>query len=77
MHTQGFAERVESDLKSMIKSAGKIKVVAPPERKYSTWIGGSIVASLSTFQVRIRTHIHITCACDAHARATHTHTRVI
>ncbi|XP_028554321.1 actin-1-like [Dendrobium catenatum] len=27
-----------------------IKVVAPPERKYSVWIGGSIFASLSTFQ---------------------------
>jgi len=28
----------------------KIKIVAPPERKYSVWIGGSILASLSTFQ---------------------------
>ncbi|KAM3138452.1 hypothetical protein pb186bvf_009366, partial [Paramecium bursaria] len=28
----------------------KIKVVAPPERKFSTWIGGSILSSLSTFQ---------------------------
>jgi actin beta/gamma 1 len=26
------------------------QVIAPPERKYSTWIGGSILASLSTFQ---------------------------
>merc|ERR1712173_485788 len=25
-------------------------VVAPPERKYSVWIGGSILSSLSTFQ---------------------------
>jgi actin-related protein len=24
--------------------------VAPPERKYSVWIGGSILSSLSTFQ---------------------------
>ncbi|KCV69694.1 hypothetical protein H696_04101 [Fonticula alba] len=28
----------------------RIKIVAPPERKYSVWIGGSILASLSTFQ---------------------------
>lgn len=28
----------------------KINVVAPPDRKYSVWIGGSILASLSTFQ---------------------------
>jgi len=27
----------------------KIKVVAPPERKFSVWIGGSILSSLSTF----------------------------
>ncbi|CUM46415.1 uncharacterized protein AC631_04524 [Debaryomyces fabryi] len=28
----------------------KIKIHAPPERKYSTWIGGSILAGLSTFK---------------------------
>ena len=28
----------------------KIKVIAPPEREYSVWVGGSILASLSTFQ---------------------------
>lgn len=27
-----------------------VQVVAPPERKFSVWIGGSILASLSTFQ---------------------------
>ncbi len=30
--------------------ATQIKIIAPPERKYSVWIGGSILASLSTFQ---------------------------
>ncbi|KAH0781309.1 hypothetical protein KY290_000907 [Solanum tuberosum] len=28
----------------------KIKVFAQPKRKYNTWIGGSVLASLSTFQ---------------------------
>lgn len=28
----------------------KIKIYAPPERKYATWIGGSILAGLSTFK---------------------------
>ena len=28
----------------------QVKIIAPPERKYSVWIGGSILASLSTFQ---------------------------
>ena len=26
------------------------QVICPPERKYSVWIGGSILSSLSTFQ---------------------------
>merc|ERR1712236_32448 len=30
--------------------SSKIKIIAPPERKHSVWIGGSILASLSTFQ---------------------------
>ena len=28
----------------------KIFIIAPPERKFSAWIGGSILASLSTFK---------------------------
>lgn len=28
----------------------KVKIFAPPERKYTTWIGGSILAGLSTFK---------------------------
>ena len=27
-----------------------VRVVAPPERKYSVWIGGSILGSLSSFR---------------------------
>merc|ERR1719191_2068105 len=46
----GIAERMERELTSLAPSTMRIKVVAPPERKYSTWIGGSILASLSTFQ---------------------------
>lgn len=46
----GMKERVEQDLKRLTPSSNMVKVVAPPERKYSVWIGGSILASLSTFQ---------------------------
>ena len=35
---------------ALAPSTMKIKVVAPPERKYSVWIGGSILSSLNTFQ---------------------------
>jgi len=46
----GIAERLTKELTALAPSTMKIKVVAPPERKYSVWIGGSILASLSTFQ---------------------------
>jgi len=47
---EGIAERMTKELTNLAPSSMKIKVVAPPERKYSVWIGGSILASLSTFQ---------------------------
>eukprot|EP01033_Poteriospumella_lacustris_P019723 gene19723-14324_t len=46
----GIAERMTKELTALAPATMKIKVVAPPERKYSVWIGGSILASLSTFQ---------------------------
>jgi actin, other eukaryote len=47
---EGIAARMSKEITALAPSAMKIKVVAPPERKYSVWIGGSILASLSTFQ---------------------------
>merc|ERR1712023_609504 len=46
----GIADRMEKEIKALAPASMKIKIVAPPERKYSVWIGGSILASLSTFQ---------------------------
>jgi len=46
----GIAERMTKELVSLAPSSMKVKIVAPPERKYSVWIGGSILSSLSTFQ---------------------------
>jgi len=46
----GIGERMTKELSALAPTAMKIKVVAPPERKYSVWIGGSILSSLSTFQ---------------------------
>jgi actin-related protein len=46
----GIADLMQKELTSLSPSSIKVKVVAPPERKYSAWIGGSILASLSTFQ---------------------------
>ncbi|XP_050392337.1 actin-5 [Patella vulgata] len=45
----GISDRMMKELTNLAPSSIKVKVIAPPERKYSVWIGGSILASLSTF----------------------------
>jgi actin-related protein len=47
---EGIPERLSKEVTNLAPNSMRIKVVAPPERKYSVWIGGSILASLSTFQ---------------------------
>jgi len=47
---EGIAERMQKEITALAPASMKIKIVAPPERKYSVWIGGSILSSLSTFQ---------------------------
>ncbi|CAI5476302.1 unnamed protein product [Closterium sp. Yama58-4] len=45
----GISERITKEV-TQLAPANYVKVVAPPERKYSAWIGGSMYAALSTFQ---------------------------
>ena len=47
---QGFPERLQKEIKALAPDSMTIKIIAPPERKYSVWIGGSILSSLSTFE---------------------------
>lgn len=47
---EGIDERMNKEITALAPPSMKIKIVAPPERKYSVWIGGSILSSLSTFQ---------------------------
>jgi len=46
----GIGERLHKEMTALAPASMKVKVIAPPERKYSVWIGGSILTSLSTFQ---------------------------
>ncbi|KAK5075067.1 centractin- actin- protein of the dynactin complex [Lithohypha guttulata] len=48
--TKGFGDRLLHEIQRLAVKDMKIKIFAPPERKYSTWIGGSILAGLSTFR---------------------------
>jgi actin beta/gamma 1 len=47
----GIAERLLKELQAICPAniASKVKVLAPPERKFSVWIGGSILTSINTF----------------------------
>jgi len=47
---QNIPERVQKEVKALAPDSMTIKIIAPPERKYSVWIGGSILSSLSTFE---------------------------
>ena len=47
---KGIAERLTKDLVMLAPKTMKIKIVAPPERKYAVWMGGAILAGLRTFQ---------------------------
>jgi centractin len=46
----GFGDRLLNEVKKLALKDVKIKIYAPPERKYSTWIGGSILAGLGAFK---------------------------
>ncbi|GAB7343565.1 hypothetical protein MBLNU457_1570t1 [Dothideomycetes sp. NU457] len=48
--TKGFGDRLLHEVQRLAVKEMRIKIFAPPERKYSTWIGGSILAGLSTFR---------------------------
>jgi len=47
---RGMAERMKKDLEGFAPPASRVKVIAPHDRKYSVWIGGAILSSLSVFQ---------------------------
>lgn len=49
----GYSERLMADLARLVPTGTKYKVIAPistHERVFSSWIGGSILASLGSFQ---------------------------
>ncbi|XP_058012570.1 actin-87E-like [Ahaetulla prasina] len=46
----GFAERLQTELVPLVPSKAEVKVIAPPNRTCSAWVGGSLLASLPHFQ---------------------------
>ncbi|KAL7581251.1 hypothetical protein ACA910_006024 [Epithemia clementina (nom. ined.)] len=48
--TAGFGDRMLYEVRSRSPSHTRIRISAPPERIYSAYVGGSILASLATFK---------------------------
>ncbi|XP_069127400.1 LOW QUALITY PROTEIN: actin, cytoplasmic-like [Argopecten irradians] len=46
----GIVDRMQKEITNLAPQTMKIKIIAPPERKFLTWLGGSAFASLTTFQ---------------------------
>jgi actin-related protein len=46
----GIDTRLTHEMQQLAPASVRVKCIAPAERKYSVWIGGSILSSLTTFQ---------------------------
>ena len=47
----GIEQRIRKEvLEKRPAKQSRVHILAPPRRQYSSWIGGSILTSLSTFQ---------------------------
>lgn len=47
---ENMEERVTREITGLVPESVKVKVIAPVERKFSIWIGGSVLSTLATFQ---------------------------
>jgi len=45
----GINDRLVKEIKAQANASVEVKVIAPNERKFSVWIGGSTLSSLTTF----------------------------
>jgi len=46
----GMVDRLKKEIEKLVPASVSVKIVAPNERKYSVWIGGSVLSTLATFQ---------------------------
>ncbi len=46
----GIGERLNKEVSALVPKGVNVKITAPVERRFSIWIGGSVLASLATFQ---------------------------
>ena len=47
---EGFQERLLREIEKKVPSDTKVQILAPLERKFSTWVGGSVLTSIPSFK---------------------------
>ena len=49
---KGLPEKFTKEIKALVPESMKeeVQVIAPPERRFASWIGGSLISSISTFE---------------------------
>lgn len=47
---KNLPQRLEMELEKLAPQPGMVKIIAPEDRYYSVWIGGSTLCSLSSFE---------------------------
>lgn len=47
---EGFQERLLTEIEEKVSSDIKVQILAPIERKFSTWVGGSVLTSIPAFE---------------------------
>lgn len=46
---EGFAERLDHELRGVLPITSRVNIIAEDERDYSVWIGGSVLSGLEAF----------------------------
>ncbi|KAI9015365.1 hypothetical protein DFJ74DRAFT_259627 [Hyaloraphidium curvatum] len=46
----GLVERLQKEIRALVTPNTRVTIIAPPDRAYNTWIGGSSLATLYTFR---------------------------
>lgn len=47
---EGLPSRLKNEIQRLVPDIVKVNIIAPKERKFSVWIGGSVLSTLATFQ---------------------------
>jgi centractin len=51
---RGFGDRFQAELKELVPKTIKVKVTAERNRKYASWVGGTMYAGLNDYKMILK-----------------------